>query len=114
MVTWKQKYQDLKKSRQTGLLGSITGALNRIGRSLPTLAANLASGVIAIAPFVNDAIYHLPRGEFRGFAEALNRDYNPIDLNQPFFINKSAVPTYVAPMAIQAGKKVVQKVGSWL
>lgn len=115
MVSWKKRYERLKaKANEISFTGKITGFLNSLGRRGPTLAFNLASAIAALGPIVKNAMYHIPRGEYASFVDSVNRDYNPIDPQQKFFINKRALPVFTGTIGPQVGKKVVQKVGSMI
>ena len=111
-TNWKKRYQNLKATKKQSLIGQITGLVNRVGRQAPTMIANVATAVVAATPLVASVMYHVPRGEIIQLRNAINRDYNPIDSTQPFWINKQALPQILGPIGIQLGKKGVQKIGS--
>lgn len=114
MVTWKQKYQDLKKSREQSMLGKITGTINRVTRSAPTMAANIATAVVALTPLARAIKNHGITGELTQFHDEVNKYYNPVDMKKPLWINPDAAETIIGPVLIQLGKKASQKLGGMI
>jgi len=113
--SWKVKYQELKKSRKKGIIGRVTGTVNRVMRSAGPLALNIVSGLSAFAPIVKHAAF-IAQNPLNNFAVGVNNltaevtGYNgatgTMDWMQPI--------KYAAGVVVpQVVKKVGRMAGGW-